>query len=162
MFMKNTILIFFFILTIFSSYGQNTFELLISNPVDEQPRDGVQLDNGDFIFPLAARDDYYSNYYTRIIKISSSGQVVNEIQIDNHNALIYPNPGNDLLIVESGSQISGYEFILSDINGKTLIHHRIDQQRMQFVTSNLPAGLYAWRIIGNQKIIDSGRWIITR
>jgi hypothetical protein len=84
--MKRSIILLITVLNITLSLGQNSFTLLLNDSYDAQPRDGLELDNGDYIFPVIARNDYDSNYHIKIIKISASGQVIGTTQIINPNS----------------------------------------------------------------------------
>jgi hypothetical protein len=74
-------------------------------------------------------------------------------------AIVYPNPGRDYLILQSGPQIAGAEFTLYDMRGKPVLREKINTTQLRLNTSNLPAGIYPWQIIFKHKVIESGKWV---
>jgi hypothetical protein len=97
-----------------------------------------------------------------IVKVDSSG-IITGIKGDKmplmHDALIYPNPGTDYLMVESGPQVSGASLLVVDIKGKQIINKKIMDSNMRIDTRLLPPGTYPWQMIYKNQIIESGCWI---
>ena len=96
-----------------------------------------------------------------VFKVNSDGRIfptgINSPLI--HEAIIYPNPGSNYLIIESGPQISGSEFSMISMNGKNVISKLITSSKMKFETESLPTGIYVWQITNRNKVIESGKWI---
>ena len=76
-----------------------------------------------------------------------------------HSAILYPNPGKDLVYIQSGPQVNGALMQLFDISGKPIAEQRIDATLLQLPVQNLPKGVYPWRIVLNNKVVDSGKWV---
>ena len=76
-----------------------------------------------------------------------------------HDAIVYPNPGSDYLIIESGSQISGAQFIITTIDGKQIVSKTLDIGKITIPTQFLQSGTYVWQVIFNDRIIETGKWI---
>jgi len=76
-----------------------------------------------------------------------------------HEAIIYPTPGSDHLIVESNPQISGAEFVMTSMNGVNVISQVISSSKTKLNTSFLSSGTYVWQIINKNKVIESGKWV---
>jgi hypothetical protein len=67
----------------------------------------------------------------------------------NQPILVYPNPVNDFIAVEAGTYATSVLFELSDITGKQVISKTLNGARNQVSVSELPDGLYLYRIIRN-------------
>jgi len=72
---------------------------------------------------------------------------------------VYPNPGSNYLIAESGKQICGAMFRMITINGKEVFKTTMTDGKTKVNTSNLKAGPYFWEIFFNDRIIENGKWI---
>jgi hypothetical protein len=97
-----------------------------------------------------------------ILKVDSvgiiTGVTLNKIPL-MHDVLIYPNPGTDYLIVESGPQISGANLIMSNINGKQVLNTSIPGTRIKINTESIAPGTYLWQIIYKNQVLETGKWI---
>lgn len=138
----------------YGNSGYNTLRSIMATS------DGGAILSGeryDYNYPDNKLDLYF-------VKVDSQGLIsgTNDDRIKARNAIVYPNPGKDLLIVEAGVQVKGAEFFLVDINGKTVIHQQLSQPVTRFKTSHLAQGLYAWRIVYQNKIIESGKWVLAK
>jgi hypothetical protein len=76
-----------------------------------------------------------------------------------HSAVVFPNPGTNILHLESGPQVLGNYFQLYDLQGIKVSEEKITTSQQQISTNNLPNGIYIWRIVTKGKIVDSGKWI---
>jgi hypothetical protein len=97
-----------------------------------------------------------------IIKVDQEGlftSIVENQFITAHDAIIYPNPGIDYLILQSGPQITDAEFYLFDIQGKPVLKEKINSTQIKVYTANLASGTYPWQIVFKNKVIESGKWI---
>jgi hypothetical protein len=97
-----------------------------------------------------------------IVKMDSTGLITStgpEPERLSHDAIVYPNPGNNVLHIESGPQISGAMFYLYDLAGKLLDRKQLNSQTETLQTSALPNGVYLWNIVHNNKTIESGKWV---
>jgi hypothetical protein len=97
-----------------------------------------------------------------IIKVDSNGLFtgVKENEIVNiRDVNIFPNPGNQYIIIQSGPQISGAMFYLFDANGMMVKEQILNSTQTQINTSSLLPTTYIWKIVYKGKIIDTGKWI---
>jgi hypothetical protein len=136
----------------YGNTGYNTLRSIMATS------DGGAILSGeryDYNYPDNKLDLYF-------FKIDNQGLIsgTNDDKIKGSNAIVYPNPGKDFLIVEVGIQIQDAEFFLIDINGKTVIHQQLSKPKTLFKTSFLAEGLYAWYIVYQNKRIESGKWLL--
>lgn len=97
-----------------------------------------------------------------IIMVDSTGLITNLSEnnpVQVHEVMIYPNPGNDKIIVKCGSQIIGSTIVFYDLNGNQIISRTITTVSEEINTTSLPTGTYAWHISLQGKVIDTGKWI---
>jgi hypothetical protein len=102
-------------------------------------------------------------YHPFALKINNQGLVVAEIEHQDYpisySAIVFPNPGKEILHLTSGIQINNGIFTLYDMRGRPVLTKEIIATEMQFDTSNLASGMYVWRIVKNNKVMDSGKWV---
>lgn len=102
-------------------------------------------------------------YHPFALKINNQGLVVAEIEDQDYpvsySAIVFPNPGKEFLHLTSGIQLNNGIFTLYDIRGRPVLTKEIIATEMQFDTSNLASGMYVWRIVRNNKVMDSGKWV---
>ncbi|MEO6901851.1 MAG: ice-binding family protein [Bacteroidia bacterium] len=79
----------------------------------------------------------------------------------NATIAIYPNPFNTstTLVINNLSQIHNCELNMFDTFGKIVMNTVITKQTTTIETSNLPSGVYFYKVIGNGKTIQSGKMI---
>ncbi|MEW6136582.1 MAG: T9SS type A sorting domain-containing protein [Bacteroidales bacterium] len=97
-----------------------------------------------------------------LIKVDENGLLTSTGHLPNlkaHDAIVYPNPGREMLTIESGPQIAGAVFVLFDMAGKTLLEHKLIHSTETISTTHLPSGLYLWNITLKGKTIENGKWI---
>ncbi len=97
-----------------------------------------------------------------VLKIDSNGiyTSLDEKQaVAAHDAIVYPNPGSEYLVVQSGVQIKGAIFRMFDMQGRQVMEQRLTSTMLRLSTGNLGAGNYPWQIIFNNKVIEGGKWI---
>jgi len=97
-----------------------------------------------------------------IIKVDSLGLFtempeISKVQV--HEAIVYPNPGFDVINIQSGSQIAGSEFIMYDVSGKPVLNMTLNTTLMQMDVTRFTEGTYLWQIKHKGKIVDQGKWI---
>ena len=97
-----------------------------------------------------------------IIKVNSLGLFtempeISKVQV--HEAIVYPNPGFDIVNIQSGPQISGAEFSMYDASGNQVLNTALVSTMEQKDVSHLPSGTYLWQIKFKGKIVDQGKWI---
>lgn len=97
-----------------------------------------------------------------IIKVDSTGLFtgIKENEIVNiRDVNIFPNPGNQYIIIQSGPQISGAMFYLFDANGMLVKEQILNSTQTQINTYSLLQTTYIWKIVYKGKILDTGKWI---
>ncbi len=97
-----------------------------------------------------------------VLKIDSTGLYTNvdeEKPVPVHDAIVYPNPGSDYLVVQSGPQVCGAFFRMYDMQGRLVMEQRLTSTLLRLSTNTLAAGTYPWQIIFNNKAIESGKWV---
>ena len=102
--------------------------------------------------PIQERDIY-------ILKVDEDGIVTwtQEIPLTKTHTTIYPNPGTNCLNIKTKLKNSTFELI--DFTGKIIIRKSLNSFTKQINTSNIPSGMYFYRIHDNKKIIESGKWV---
>ena len=101
------------------------------------------------IYPASMRDTvmkdvliyFFSNQLTTII---------NQLQIENAELKIYPNPTNEILHVECLTTNENMEIKMYDILGNVIQQSEMKNQKCVFDVSALPTGLYFIQV-GNNK-----------
>ena len=107
--------------------------------------------------------DYQRQNHERdifIIKIDSNGVITgrNDLPpVKIYNAIIYPNPGHDLIYIET--QLKNTVFFLYDLKGRMACTKDLTPGRNVMQTQNLNIGLYIYKIVQNSLLIECGKWI---
>jgi len=97
----------------------------------------------------------------------TSPVVCNPIGISKMNAgnkdvvSIYPNPFTTIVTIQlkNDLQLKQYQFKLFNILGVEVMSTYITKQYSSLETSNLPSGIYFYKVIGNNKTVQSGRLV---
>ena len=95
-----------------------------------------------------------------IIKLDSTGCFVGlpeDSGIQIKDALVYPNPGRDMLYVRTA--LKNCTINLYDMNAKKVLTTPIDRHITGINSNGLPAGKYIYVIQQNNRIVDKGKWI---
>jgi hypothetical protein len=79
----------------------------------------------------------------------------------NEAVTIYPNPFSTsiTIMINDASQIKEVELRMYNVLGKEVMNTTLTKQLTTLETSNLPSGIYFYKITGKNKIIQSGRLI---
>ena len=96
------------------------------------------------------------------LKVNSDGlttEITDQPNINSHDAIIFPNPGNGYLNIQSGPQISGAQFSMFDITGHSLLEEKLNNTHVRLNATNLLPGIYPWQIVFKNKVIESGKWV---
>jgi len=120
-------------------------------------KDGGCFFNGSR-YDYQTQEQEYDVFY---VKIDSSGLFLpnKKLTMPVHSVIVYPNPGKDMVYIRSGPQVNGALLQLFDINGKPVAEQRINATLLQLPFQNLPKGVYPWRILKDNKLVDSGKWV---
>lgn len=101
--------------------------------------------------------DLFSNYNT-----SSCSDLTGIYTIVNNKVEIhlYPNPTTDQIHL-SISEMNGlnYQLILTDILGQEVYSSSVTQSETIHDITNLPQGIYTWRLSGNNNIIKASKLV---
>jgi hypothetical protein len=98
--------------------------------------------------------------YLSLIKVTKEGQflsVNNEPTASVHEVIIYPNPGNDRIYVET--QLKNATFFLYDLTGREVLHVGLLPGRISIQIQNLNSGIYIYKVIQNSQVKECGKWI---
>ena len=101
----------------------------------------------------------YVNYIS-VIKVNKDGLLLGidgEPSSLMQDVIIYPNPGNDH--IWAMTQLSETSIEFCNITGKTVLKRPLLPGRTQIETSELPQGIYIYRIYSKTKQIQTGKWI---
>ena len=79
------------------------------------------------------------------------------IKIPIHSAIVYPNPGTDLLNIRT--TLKQAVFKLYGIHGHLILERDINQLITTINSANLPTGPYFWTISQNKSVVDKGKWL---
>jgi len=79
----------------------------------------------------------------------------------NEVVAIYPNPFNisTTITINDASQIKNCELRIYNVLGEEVMHTIITQQATTLESSNIKSGIYFYRVISNDQIIQSGKLI---
>jgi len=120
-------------------------------------------DGGGFVTGI--RYDYTipdNDFDIFALKFNSDGLVVNvpeNVSWKVSDAIVYPNPGRDYLVIQSGPQVSGSVFRMFDMQGKMVIEQQLTSSQIRLNTGNLATGTYSWQLLNSNKVIESGKWV---
>lgn len=102
-------------------------------------------------------------YHPFALKVNNEGVVVagieDEFNTISHSAIIFPNPGEDIINLTSGIQLNNGVFTLFDMQGNPVIILKINSTEMQLDASHLASGSYVWQIRLNNKVVEKGKWV---
>ena len=108
--------------------------------------------------------DYHhtQNYirYLSLIKVNKDGMI---LSINNdqtslpHDVVVYPNPGSDLIYVES--QLRNSIFILYDLTGTEVLNKELLPGRNHFTVQDVKPGFYLYKVLLNSQVRACGKWI---
>jgi hypothetical protein len=80
---------------------------------------------------------------------------------NKNQVTIYPNPFRTSIniFINDAAQIDNAELKIYDIFGREVLKTRVTKQVVTLETSNLTSGIYLYKVIGNDKTIQSGKLI---
>lgn len=96
-----------------------------------------------------------------IIKVDSEGLITSSNKPGTRvmQALVYPNPGDDYLMLQTGRQNIGAIFTLHNLSGQKLIEQTVNSTSQHFSATGLPSGTYVWSLHKGNSVIETGKWI---
>ncbi len=95
-----------------------------------------------------------------ILKLDSGGIVTginNQSPVQSHEVIVYPNPGDDLLYVET--QMKYAVFHLYDLSGREVLSNRLIPGRNSLQVRYLNSGLYIYKVAQDLLVKEYGKWI---
>ncbi len=97
-----------------------------------------------------------------ILKLNSEGLLTgtrDRPTIEMHEAIIYPNPGNETINVRVAYQHKQSVFELFDINGRHMLKQNFTGTHGTVNTAFLEQGTYIYRITSGDGLFESGKWV---
>ncbi|OQX74258.1 MAG: hypothetical protein B6D64_13045 [Bacteroidetes bacterium 4484_276] len=126
----------------------------------------TQMSSDNCYLLACSKYDYEPGNYDHdllIIKIDSNGLITGiedqPTPIELHDAIVYPNPGSSYLKIQSGPQINGAVFEMFDMAGKAVAREILNGRLMEINTGRLPTGTYTYRILWQNRLVGSGKWV---
>jgi hypothetical protein len=107
-------------------------------------------------------DPASNNLNPFILKVDKNGLITDVSDNPNpflHSAIVFPNPGKEMLTLTSDIHLNQGVFTLFDMKGCPVMKKVIHSAEMQFDASQLISGAYLWQIEINHKVVETGKWI---
>lgn len=126
---------------------------------------GAGNNNSLRFYSLIDTGPYVGNSYYRLKQTDFDGKItysnlVNVYFEKSFDFNVYPNPFNaTTTIATNSSQINTCNFKLHTTLGEEVLNEKLSKQSNTFDTNSLPSGIYVYKIISNDKVIQSGRLI---
>ncbi len=80
----------------------------------------------------------------------------------NEGLKLYPNPSQGDLTLELSNTGTHTEVCIYDITGRQVLNRIVTESRTSLQCSEVPAGMYTYRVIRDQEVIGNGRLIIEK
>jgi hypothetical protein len=114
------------------------------------------------VFPHEVDYYYFDEKQSRIVKPSIQNPLSNENRL---HVAVYPNPAMEELYISIEEEIAEdqqYVFELIDMQGKLVVQERLNNARLNIdlKSKSLVSGIYVYRIMDDEKVLDSGRVVI--
>ena len=122
------------------------------------PAKAVLMLNGYHFDPV-----YYLDVkQSRIVEPSQQDPLSNENRL---HVAVYPNPATEELYISMEQEMIGdqqYVFELIDMQGKLVVQEPLNNARLNvdLKSKSLVSGIYVYRIMDDEKVLDSGRVVI--
>lgn len=98
-----------------------------------------------------------------ILKVDFHGNIIASVEdeptINVSELILYPNPGTSELKIRTAKQSVGGIFYLYDISGKQILQKQITDINTSINTLILQKGIYIYKYIYKNKMLESGKWI---
>ena len=120
---------------------------------------GVKLD-GRALTTAGALTTTAMNAVATMIPSNCATVGVENLDITNKAVAIYPNPFNasTTITINDALQINNCELVICNVFGEEVMNTVITKQVTNLET-NFPSGIYFYKVIGKNKIVQSGRLI---
>ena len=97
-----------------------------------------------------------------IIKVNSEGLLTSTDGKPSpivHNAIVFPNPGNEVMQIRVAIQYPQSLLRLFDMNGRLVVKKKIQGTSATINTAFLPKGTYIYTITGENGLYENGKWV---
>ena len=97
-----------------------------------------------------------------ILKFNSEGLITSNQEhpiIEMHEAIVYPNPGNEQIKVRIAVQYKQSVLELFDMNGRPVLKENFIGTEGTANTTFLPHGTYIYKITSPDGLFESGKWV---
>ena len=86
---------------------------------------------------------------------------IKKIENENFNVTIYPNPFSNTanIVVNNSNKTVNLSIKMYNILGEIVLNEVLQSQTNSFQTSNLQSGIYTYKIISNNEVLQSGKII---
>jgi len=132
----------------FAGGAGNSNVLLLYSTIDNAPFQ-------DISYYRLKQTDFDGKYtYSNLVKVDFVHQMAD-------NVSIYPNPFNTsaTIMIKEVSQMINYELRIYNVLGAEVMNTSITNQITTLETSDLPSGIYSYKLFENDKTIQSGKLI---
>jgi hypothetical protein len=87
--------------------------------------------------------------------------IIKQLEASNEEITIYPNPFimSTNIMINNMSQFNNYELMIYNELGENVMNTTLTKQVTTIETSNLSSGIYFYKVIGNDKTIQSGKLV---
>ena len=121
---------------------------------------GVTLD-GRALTTTGALTTTAIDAVSTVILPNCSTVLVPSLKTTNKVVTIYPNPFSmyTTIVINDESQINEYELRIYNVLGEEMINTIVTKQLTTLNTSHLPSGIYFYKVVANDKTIQSGKLI---
>jgi hypothetical protein len=121
---------------------------------------GVTFD-GRALTTTGALTTAAANVVATMVPSDCASLNVPNLDATNTEITIFPNPFSTqtTIMINDASQIKTYALIIYNVLGKEVINTNIAKQLNTIEMGNLPSGIYFYKVIGNDKVIQSGKLI---
>lgn len=94
-----------------------------------------------------------------VMKVNEEGLITatTDPEFTVTEAIVYPNPGSDVIHVQSAFQMEKFQLI--DLNGRVILEQNLHGEEATINSSAIKSGVYIYRIIGKNNKIESGKWV---
>lgn len=97
-----------------------------------------------------------------ILKLNSEGLILGTPEnpgVKMHEAIVYPNPGNEEIKVRIAVQHKQSLFELFDLNGRLVLKENFFGTEGVVNSTFLPLGTYIYKITNKDGLFESGKWV---
>lgn len=118
---------------------------------------GVMLDGRAF----TTTGTFLTDAINLVMPAGCLGMSVNEKDNTTNSLSIYPNPFSNQLdiVINTSTSLANADLYLYNVLGEIVITKSITKQITRISTEHLPSGIYFYKMVSNEKTMQSGRLI---